>query len=189
MPRRPLLFLVAACALLGACRKAPVAPAPGAAEKPGLLFRGFSARASHGGRTIWEARAVSARVYDQDQRAVASDVAITYFVDGRPVSRGWARSARMDLKDYDLEAEGDVRLEGSNGVKLYTSRLNWDNSLQRADSSARVRVVRGSTVLTGRGFSADRELRDVRILQDVQAEAASLQQLRHDASGLDKGKR
>lgn len=182
MSPRTLLLAACACAVLAGCRKVPDAPAPTGADKPSLLFQGFSARASHRGRLVWEARAARARVFDTDQRALAEDVAITYYVDGRVVSRGYADLARMDLKRYDMEAEGHVRLRGQNGVSLFTSRLRWDNEAQRADSDARVRLVRQGTVLTGRGFSADRELRDVRLREDVRAEAVSLEQLRREAA-------
>ncbi|HXC64224.1 MAG TPA: hypothetical protein VNZ67_07685, partial [bacterium] len=52
---------------------------------------------------------------------------------------------------------------------------------QRATSQARVRLTRGGTVLTGLGFSADKDLHDVRVLADVQAEAVSVESLRQDA--------
>lgn len=177
---KPALVLALACVLAG-CRRVPGGDAAPGAEQPGLLFQGFGARASHRGDLVWEARAARARVYDRDQRAVAEDVTLTYYSNGKPVSTARARSARMDLRRYDVDAEGDVQLRGNNGVILSTSRLKWDNRLQRASSSARVRVVRGGAVLTGRGFTADRELRDVRILEDVQAEAVSVEQLRREA--------
>jgi hypothetical protein len=44
-----------------------------------------------------------------------------------------------------------------------------------------VRLTRGGTVLTGLGFSADKDMHDVRVLDDVQAEASSVQRLREDA--------
>lgn len=177
-----LVLLLAALSALPACRRAPSGESNGVPDKPSLLFQGFGARASHRGEPVWEARAVRARVFDAEQRAQAEDVEITYYVKGKAVSKAWAKHARMDLGDYDLDAEGDVRLRGSNGVLLTTPRLRWDNARQVASSSARVRVVRGGAVLTGRGFSADRELRDVRIFEDVQAEAVSVEQLRKEAA-------
>lgn len=175
------LALLLLLALSPACRRAPQGEAAAGNEKPSLLFQGFGARASHQGELVWEARAVRARVFDAEQRAQAEEVEITYYVDGKAVSKARAKKARMDLGRYDVDAEGDVVLHGSNGVVLTTPRLKWDNRRQLATSSARVRVVRGGAVLTGRGFSADRALRDVRIFEDVQAEAVSVEQLRKEA--------
>lgn len=180
--RPGLWLLLALLALAPACRRAPQGPVNQGGERPSLVFQGFAARASHLGALVWEAQAARARVYDADQRAEAEDVTITYYSQGKPVSTARAARARMDLRRYDLEAEGDVRVRAANGVSLSTSRLRWDNARQRASSGARVRVVRGTTVLTGRGFTADRELRDVRILEDVEATAASVEQLRKEAA-------
>lgn len=181
MKRLPLLLALAAVALLGACRRAPEPAAASGADKPSLTFQGFEARASHRGQLVWEAKAVSAEVYRQGEKAMAKDVTMEYFVNGRRVSTGRADRASMDLKLYDMDAEGNVVVHGANGVVLETPRLTWDNKRQRASSTAHVRLTRGGTVLTGKGFSADRSLGDVRILEDVQAEAVSVQQLRKEA--------
>lgn len=188
MKRHPLLLAVfAAAALLAGCRRAPtVDPAAGSTDKPSLIFQGFEARASHRGQLVWEAKAVRAKVYRQGQKAMAEDVTMDYFVKGKRVSTGHADRASMDLKAYDMEADGNVVVQGSNHVVLMTPHLTWDNKRQRASSNSSVRVLRGSTVLTGRGFSADRELHDVRIFQDVQAEASSVQELRKEAAGWPK---
>lgn len=176
-------MLCGVLALLGACRRVPVETASAAnADKPSLLFQGFGARASHLGTLVWEAHAVRARVFDADQRAVAEDVTIDYYINGKKVSTAHAKLARMNLRSYDLEAEGDVKVQSEQGVVLTTSRLSWDNQRQRASSTARVRVLRGGAVLTGRGFTADRDLHDLRILEDVQAEAVSVEQMRKEAA-------
>jgi LPS export ABC transporter protein LptC len=176
-------WILATCALalLGACRRVSTPVAGSAGDKPNLIFFGFSARAIRGEQLLWEARARQARVFDAEQRALAEDVELIYYADGKAVSTGYADRARMDLKRYDVEAEGHVRVQADNGTRLYTSRLRWDNAAQRVFGDARVRVVRGGTVLSGRGFSADRGLRDVRILADVQAESVSLERLRREA--------
>lgn len=186
---KPRLRLTVGLALLAcgvACRKVPNGLTGGGPEKPSFLFQGFAARASHEGALVWEARALRARVFDKDQRAFGEEVTIIYYQHGRPVSTAKAKTAKMDLKRYDVEAEGDVEVHGNNGVVLTTQRLRWDNKAQRASSSARVRVVRGGAVLTGKGFTADRDLHDVQILEDVQAEAASVEQLRKEAGSWPK---
>lgn len=182
MRAKRVLVLAVALAFLAGCRRAPQAPEDNGEKAPSLIFQGFGLRASHRGQLVWQAQAARARVYDLEHRALAEDVTLTYFVDGKAVSKGKALRARLDLKGYDLQAEGDVQVRGANGVLLKTSRLDWDNKAQRASSSAPVRLLRGGAILTGVGFSADRELRDVRILSNVQAEAASIQELRREAA-------
>ena len=182
MSGRRLALLALVAALLAGCRKAPPPEDP-LAEKaaPSLGLNGFRVRASHQGQLLWEAKAVRAQVYRQSQRAEAEDVTITYYSHGRRVSTARADRARMDLKDYDVDAEGNVKVNGTNGVQLETPRLRWDNKAQRASSSAHVRLTRGATVLTGEGFTADKDLHDVQVLADVQAEAQSVRRLKEDA--------
>lgn len=183
MKRLCLLLLCAAC--LTACEKMPVAAAKAAGEEEAnLSFHGFKVRASHEGVLVWEAEAVSARVYQAAHRALAQQVNMTYFQNGRPVSWAEADRADIDLKTYGVKARGDVKVRGRNGVVLTTTQLDWDNAAQIATSQAKVRVTRRGSVLTGWGFHADKALQDVRILRDVQAEASSVQELRRDSKGL-----
>ena len=175
---------VALLAPLASCRRAPAPPSAAAAEasKAGssLDLNGFHARASHLGALVWEAEAAQARVFRSEQRARGTDVTITYFSHGRKVSVARADHADLNLQDYDMDAQGHVVVHGTNGVLLETERLHWDNQLQQATSQSRVRLTRGGTVLTGLGFSADKDMHDVRVLADVQAEAASVESLRRD---------
>lgn len=183
MKRLACLFVLAA--LLSACEKMPVSVAKaGAAEEPNLSFRGFKVRASHEGVLVWEAEAVSAKVYQAQHKAEAQQVAMTYFQNGRAVSWAEADRADIDLSTYGVKARGDVRVKGRNGVVLTTTQLDWDNATQIATSQAKVRVQRKGTVLTGWGLHADKALQDVRILRDVQAEASSVKDLRDTSEGL-----
>lgn len=150
-------------------------------EKPSLLFQGFSARASHDGALVWEAQAQRARVNHDGQRAYAEVVTVQYFKHGRIVSRAKADKAEIDLRDYGIQAQGSVEVRSNDGVILRTPRLDWDNRLQRISSSAPVTVLRGRTKLTGVGFVGDRDLRDVRILSNVRAEALSVRALRDES--------
>lgn len=182
---RRLSLLIAALVLLGACEKMPVAAGKAEGEAAAnLSFRGFKVRASHEGVLVWEAEAVSAKVFQEAHRAAAQQVAMTYYQDGKPVSWAEADRADIDLQSYGVKARGNVKVRGSNGVVLTTTQLDWDNAAQIATSQAKVRVQRKGTVLTGWGMRADRALQDVRILRDVQAEAASVQELRESGAGV-----
>jgi LPS export ABC transporter protein LptC len=187
MGPRYAFFAAALIALCQACEPAPPPPAGAPAqpgkekEKSSLIFRGFGARASRDGALMWEAHAERARVNRQGQGAHAEVVTLTYFRNSKVVSRARADRAEIDLKDYDIVADGAVEVRSSQGVILRTPHLNWDNKAQRISSESKVVVVRGHTQLSGRGFTGDRDLRDVRILSDVQAEAASVDALREDS--------
>jgi len=175
------LLIIGLAALLGGCEEPIKAGKPGQGspdDAPSLAFEGFKARDSFKGVKQWEALATRARVYQGTQIAKADDVEITYFQSGKPVSHASARHADIDLKDYDLEAEGEVLVKAQNGVMLATERLSWDNGRQEVRTKARVKVWRGNSVLTGRGLVADRRLEKVEVQEDVKIEAASVEELR-----------
>lgn len=165
-----LISIIAACMAGSVCL--------GAVEKPSMVFDGFKARGTLKGVKQWEAEATHARIYNATQMASAQDVTIIYFQKGRPVSRATAKNAEINLKTYDLEASGDVVVHGQKGVVLSTEQLSWDNLRERVHTLARVRVVRGNSVLTGRGLEADRKLEKVEVQEDVKVESARLSELR-----------
>jgi LPS export ABC transporter protein LptC len=174
----PAFALTALLALCGCEEPVKAGAQPEGADAPSLVFEGFKARGTFKGVKQWEALATRAKVYQGSQNAKAEDVEITYFQGGRPVSHASAKRADIDLKDYDLMAEGEVLVHAQNGVLLSTDRLNWDNSRQEVRTRSRVKVWRGGSVLTGRGLVADRKLEKVEVQEDVKIEAASVEELR-----------
>lgn len=174
-----LLALAALLLVAAGCEEPiPAAKAAQGEDAPSLAFEGFKARGTFKGVKQWEAEATRAKVYQGTQNAKAEDVEIVYFQAGKPVSRARADRADINLKNYDLVAEGDVVVHGQNGVLLSTDRLSWDNTLQEARTRSRVKVWRGSSVLTGRGLVADRKLEKIEVQEDVKIEAASVEDLR-----------
>ncbi len=162
---------------LSAC-EAPLPQARSASDEPSMVFEGFRARGTRQGEKQWEARAVRARIDQGRQKALAEQVSITYFQNGKAVSFAVAGQAEIDLSQYDLKASGGVRLRGLNGVVLISERLSWDNQSQMVSSDDKVSVLRGKSLLTGVGLRADRQLEKVEVLKDVQVSTASIEELR-----------
>jgi LPS export ABC transporter protein LptC len=161
------------------CEEPPQAPVQlSPDEAPSMVFDGFKARGSFKGVRQWEAEATRAKVFQGSQKARAEDVEITYFQSGKPVSHAKARHADIDLKNYDIAAEGDVVVRARNGVILTTEKLNWDNNRQEVRTRERVKVWRGHSVLTGQGLIADRRLEKVEVQKDVKIEASNVKELR-----------
>jgi LPS export ABC transporter protein LptC len=167
--------------LIAGCEKAPSIQSAGGEEQPSLTFMGFSARGTRLGVLEWEAQAATAQVYSQKRVAHAQQVTIRYFQKGRQVSVAKADSAEIGTESHDILAIGSVVLKARNGVVLETDRLRWDNQRQRVSTDARVKVTRQGSVLTGRGLSADRDLEDVVVRQDVAISAASITDVREQA--------
>jgi LPS export ABC transporter protein LptC len=173
------LGLCLACTPSGDGTKAAPSKVP-EREKSSALFRGFSADAFHRGDLVWVVHAERARVDHEGRKAHAEVVTLVYYSGGSVVSRARADRADIDMKTYNIEADGSVEVRSRNDIVLRTPHLRWDNKGQRISSASKVLVLRGRTQLTGRGFTGDRDLHDVRILSDVQAEAVSVDALRED---------
>jgi len=183
--RSLILPFILACLLgLAGCEKPPVAPAQTGEEQPPLTFTGFTARGTHGATLDWEANADTAQVYSKRQLARVQSVRIRYFQKGKLVSVAKADTADLGTETHDILASGEVELRAQNGVTLYCDRLKWDHKRQRVSSDGAVRVVRKGSVLTGRGFSADRDLEDVVVREDVRIEASSITDAREQAKDL-----
>ncbi len=181
MTRRCLALAAALALLLCGCEKAPDVPVPGGEEQPSLIFTGFSARGTRLGVLEWEARAATAQVYSQKRLAHAQQVTIRYFQQGRQVSVAQADAAEIGTESHDILALGAVVLKARNGVVLETDRLRWDNQRQRVSTESWVRVTRQGSVLTGRGLTADRNLEDVVVREDVKISASSITDVRDQA--------
>ncbi|MES2201901.1 MAG: LPS export ABC transporter periplasmic protein LptC [candidate division FCPU426 bacterium] len=176
-------LILGACLALAGCEgpREPSAAAPPqtpSADKPSLVFDGFKARGTAKGVKQWEAEAKRAWVLKGSRNASAEDVTITYFQKGLAVSRARALHAEINLKTYDLEAEGEVVVHGQNGVVLESDRLSWDNQTEQVHTRSKVRVLRGRSILTGKGLIADRKMEKVEVLEDVRVETASVAELK-----------
>jgi LPS export ABC transporter protein LptC len=178
---KSLAAALALALLLSGCEKAPSIQPAGGEEQPSLTFMGFSARGTRLGVLEWEAQAATAQVYSQKRVAHAQQVTIRYFQKGLQVSVAKADSAEIGTESHDILAIGSVVLKARNGVVLETERLRWDNQRQRVSTDSRVKVTRQGSVLTGRGLSADRDLEDVVVREDVAISAASITDVREQA--------
>jgi LPS export ABC transporter protein LptC len=181
MAQRALFSFLALALLLAGCEKAPNTPAPGGEEQPNLTFAGFNARGTRLGVVEWEAQAATAQVYNQKKLARAQQVTIRYFQQGRQVSVAEADTAEIGTESHDILALGSVVLRASNGTVLETDRLRWENQRQRVSTESWVKVTRRGSVLTGRGMTADRDLEDVVVKEDVQISASSITDVRDQA--------
>ncbi len=78
-----------------------------------------------------------------------------------------AQRGRVNDKSRDLQAFGQVVLETSEGVKLETETLRWDNRRGRIWSNEFVKLTREGEVLTGYGLDSDPDLDNVEIHSQV----------------------
>ena len=98
---------------------------------------------------------------------LVGNVEIDFFNDaGEHISMLYADSARINEKNNDLQANGNVYVVSDSGYTLSTRRLIWDNSYKMilAEDSVMFTTSDGDT-LQGVGFESDADLEEWRIFR------------------------
>jgi LPS export ABC transporter protein LptC len=180
--RRPLLVgLVFAGLVATAIGLAALAPGCARDEqgaevegKPQLLpdqvISNFNLTETAAGRKDWRMEALKAYIYEKRNVIEADLVKITFFDEaGGARSVLSARNGRLDRDTNDMEARGEVRVTGSDGVELRTETLTWKSKERQISSEDSVMVLRRGDVLTGWGFRGDPDLGTFEILRSMKA--------------------
>lgn len=144
----------------------------------------FSLTETVRGSKSWTLFADRAEVFDRKGYSRVHGVKIMFYgPDGEVSSVLTSLRGRVTKNTKDLEAFGQVVVETSDGVKLETESLKWDNRAGRIWSSEFVTVTRKREVLTGYGFDSDPDLTNVQIHDQVKIS------VREEAGGSGEGGR
>lgn len=83
-----------------------------------------------------------------------------YDENGKHTSYLIADSGRVIERTRNLEAYGNIVAVSSEGTKVETSKLFWDNERNKVRSDAFVKVTSPNEILQGYGFEADQDLKN-----------------------------
>jgi LPS export ABC transporter protein LptC len=101
-------------------------------------------------------------------------VAVDFFDEhGQKYSHLTARSGIVRRPSNDMEANGQVVVTTTDGVRIETDRLRFLNRERRIDSDAFVRLTRHCDVVTGVGFTSDPSLEHFSLKHEVRAQVQS----------------
>jgi LPS export ABC transporter protein LptC len=142
----------------------------GVGQTPDQVISDFNLTETAGGQKDWMMEAYKAYIYEKRNVVEADLVRITFFGEaGRVRSVVSARNGKLDRNTSDMEARGDVRVTGSDGVELRTETLTWNSKGRQISSDDSVTVLRRGDVLTGWGFRGDPDLGSFEILRSMKA--------------------
>jgi LPS export ABC transporter protein LptC len=137
---------------------------------PDQVISNFNLTETAAGRKDWMMEALKAYVYESRNVVEADLVKITFFDEaGGARSVLSARSGVLNRNTNDMEARGEVRVTGSDGVELRTETLTWKSKERQMSSEDSVTVLRRGDVLTGWGFRGDPDLGTFEILRSMKA--------------------
>jgi LPS export ABC transporter protein LptC len=105
------------------------------------------------GGTKWQLDAAQAETFEQSGKTILKKVRIGIEQGGQT----WTVTgdeAEMARGNKDWELRGNVVLVSSDGLRLETTRLQWEGDQQRAWTDEPVTVYRPGAVVKGRGLEA-----------------------------------
>jgi LPS export ABC transporter protein LptC len=119
---------------------------------------------SKGDKQLWklEARAVEQVV---DGPINLESVEITYYSDDGRVTVVTADTGLYDDKDRNARLEGNVKVNTSDGGRVETTAVQWNQETETLTGDGEVIISKGNSTLTGMGFELRPSLESFRIYQ------------------------
>ena len=124
------------------------------------------------GAPQWTLYARHAATYNATHVIKARDIRVDFFdAKGARSSELVAREGEINQRSRDMTARGNVVLETTEGTRMSTEVMRFDNRRQKivVPDDQKVRVARAGDVLTGFGFESDPELRHFEFKRSVEA--------------------
>src|ERR687895_2941192 len=156
--RAMLTGLLAACAV-AACREReqlPVTAVPTAADSADQVMFGVRTLLNDRGVQQGELFADTAYVYDDNSRFEFRKVRTTFNTPtGAPNGTLTARRGRYDMRQRVLEGFGDVVVVTTDGKRLLTPHLRFEQSRNLVRSDSAFTLIDGTQRTEGVGFESD----------------------------------
>lgn len=159
MTWRAMLAGLAAVCALAACRGGqgpPVTVVPTESDSADQVMFGVRTLLTDRGVQQGELFADTAYVYDDNSRFEFRKVRTTFNTPtGAPNGTLTAKRGRYDLRQRVLEGFGDVVVVSSDGKRLLSPHLRFDQSRNLVRSDSAFTLLDGSRRTTGFGFESD----------------------------------
>ena len=120
-----------------------------------------------GNRLVWELDVLVARLFEKKNYAQMEQVKALFFQEDGRIIQLEGQEGRLELDTKNLTLRGKVRAVSSDGVKLETETLQWEDSRQKLTSPDWVTIDRDKMRVTGKGMEADARLSKLIIKEQV----------------------
>lgn len=150
--------------------------APGTIEAADARISDFTFTQTNGDVVQWRVQAKQARLFEQEKRAVLSDVEVTlYGQAGKEVTvLGDEGTLDTATKNFVLANRIDpLIIATGSGYTIYTNHLVWTDSTKIIRTSDPVRIVGNGLEITGRGLLGRTESEEFEVLDDVHVDLVS----------------
>ena len=162
-----VLCALTAAGCSGGKRASPVGAA---GDMPDQEVTDFVLTETDQGRPQWTLYARYAATYQAKNLVVSRDIRVDFFDDkAARSSELTAQQGEIQQQTRDMTARGKVVLQTTEGTRMTTDELHFNNQTQQITSDKRVRVDRQGDVLEGIGFASDPDLHHFEFKTQVHA--------------------
>ncbi|HAH32459.1 MAG TPA: LPS export ABC transporter periplasmic protein LptC [Elusimicrobia bacterium] len=152
----PFLVLLALCACSGG--------GPEETPRGTSLFSGFSISETDSNAARWRLDAPTASMEDLEGRMAFSEPVIQFYDKNNVSSVIKARSGLLEPSKKSAVLSTDVSVNAiKDGMLLKTEKLYYSSSKGKIWTDEKVTLIRGKTVIKGKGFTANPDLSEIEI--------------------------
>lgn len=164
------LALLLALGLGGCGRERDTRTATSPRELPDQEVSDFVVSETDAGAVEWKLYARRASMFNAKALVLAQGVRVDFFDEqGARSSTLTADEGELHQVRRDMVARGNVVLQTTEGTRMSTEELKFDNASQKIRSERFVRFERAGNVLTGVGFESDPNLEHYEFKRQVRA--------------------
>lgn len=148
----------------------------GGAEQADASIQGFTFTQTKGDIVQWKVEAQQARLFEEQKRALLSQVQITlYGVQGKELMlAGDEGTLDTETKNFMLaNRDSPITIETESGYVIHTNHLNWIDSRAELQTSDPVAINGHGLHITGRGLLGKLESEIFQVLDDVHVDVVS----------------
>lgn len=148
---------------------------PGSLERADAKISEFSFTQTKGEVVQWQVQAKSARLFEQEKKALLSVVDVTlYGVEGKELTvSGDEGTLDTATKNFVLMNRVDpLVVVTSGGYTIYTNHLAWTDAKREIRTDDPVRIIGNGLAITGRGLLGRLESEEFEVLEDVHVDVS-----------------
>lgn len=151
--------LVLVLAFPCACARRPVAE-----SEPVQTMHELTLNRSEDGQPNWDLFSITARLMENDQKALLDLPRMSFYQDGKVATNVTALTGLVHTDTQDVTFSTNVVVHSlDDGSTLYTSLLNYSSSRKKFFTDKPVVVVRSDGVVHGVGMQANGDLSEIHI--------------------------
>jgi LPS export ABC transporter protein LptC len=143
--------------------------------RPDMLVENYTTTNYKESKIDWKLEAKKASYYYSEKKSIAENIILNYYKDNKPSAVIKADSAVINTDSKDIDLAGNVDMISTEGNRLLTSKIRWNNSRNYLDTDEPVKIIRkNGDIINGIGLRADYSLDSYEIKKKVIAVSSKI---------------